>query len=62
MIKDIRLTFEKLAKSHFYSIERNEHGEYSNSATYNMWVGYWIAKVESKELVGEDAIWINAHK
>ena len=27
-----------------YSLKRNEHNEYSNSAVYHMWTGYCIAK------------------
>ena len=58
----VRLNFERFAKNSFYSIDRNEVGEYQNPATYNMWVGYWGAKVDSKELTGENVDWINANK
>lgn len=58
----IRLKFEKFAKNSFYSIDRNEIGEYKNAATYNMWVGFWGAKVDSNELTGENTNWLNANK
>ena len=57
----VRGNFEKQAMSAKFSIDRNEHGEYSFAATYNMWVGYWMAKVDSGELTGDNAEWINAH-
>jgi hypothetical protein len=61
-MKEIRKQFEILVRSAKFPIERNEHGEYKFHATYNMWVGYWMAKVESNELTGDDAKWVNANK
>lgn len=61
-LHDVRVKFERLAKNHFYSIDRNNHGEYCDGETYNLWVGYWLAKVDSKELTGENTDWLNANK
>lgn len=61
-MKEIRKRFEHLAKSSHFPVDRNEHGEYKFHATYNMWAGYWMAKVDSKELAGDDANWLNANK
>lgn len=61
MLSDLRKNFELLAKNSKFPVERNEHGEYKFHATYNMWVGYWMAKVDSGELIESQADWVNAN-